>query len=602
MVDVQHEVVWGSCPLVPANPSMLPYTVETTTELDMGKPEPVVADLASSLADGSLAEVLGYGNRVIRLRVEISGPTLDDLAIGEAALMVEIRRQRSTLRWSPPDRFAQTQVFEVVWSDLEYVFDDEDEIAHTPVRTFIIAMTCMPFARDEELTVVPSVVVGTPPTPVVTSVDACTSATGWAATYSPASGTGVTAASAAVSSGAIKAAWSNTVKLPRTTTLVSASLARSGLSVSMSSTPYLLVTVRSEFGDVYPLEGLDFLVNGVAVPVLATSGTVTTLDCSSIATLTDIKVTARHSNRSGTGFVDLYVDDVTRTNVPPSVGPGRQQYRSFTVGGTARTAASLQLSHPSTALNDVIIYIAQAEDTPGAQPSLRQYRTAGGTETPDTSTASGQRSPLNGGTAETYDVPAVAVGEGAHSLMTVVKAAAAGWKVITYTVSALVGSTLYGTRTESVSVYLPTTGWTIVELGRVTLPPVALPPGSTSKARITLSSPDSVQVDESMIFNTDVGALTWVKAGAGSPSTGGPSSRVWIDTPSIDRPRDAIWLGTLPDRSDARHAVGKSEVPVQNQFLIEPGLVNLYLLSLDATFVAAELAYYRRHMYNAARA
>jgi len=113
MASAQHELLFGSMTVVGADPSAAPYRIEMLANLDPGNPEAVVAPIQSQLVDGSLAEVLSYDNRNIVVTVEISGPTLDDVAAGSAALMVEVRKQRNTLTWTPPDEFAATPALKV---------------------------------------------------------------------------------------------------------------------------------------------------------------------------------------------------------------------------------------------------------------------------------------------------------------------------------------------------------------------------------------------------------------------------------------------------------------------------------------------------------
>lgn len=602
MANAQHEFDFGDFALVPANPSGKAWTTNTLAELDFGNPEPVVAPIQSLLQDGSLAEILSHENRSIVIRVEISGPDLAAVEDGELALMAEVNKGRNVLRWQPPDSFAHPIIFDVIWSRLDFAFNDLDELR--PVRTFTITLNCAPFGRDAEETVVEAITTGEVlPSPTPATVDACTSATGWAYTYTTSIG-GVITTGPTVVSGVVRATLQRGTTGKTGPGPVSLTLTRTGLSADMTSTPFLVVSLATYYSQ-FTWTGSEFTINGTAIAPIGRSGNLFYFDCSAIPTITSFSATTRFLTRalSGDGNPAVYFDvqDLTRTNMPPFVGTGRQQFRQFTVGGSARTQGSIQLAHETAALGDVLVYTCAADDAGGSQPPLRQYRTAGdATPSPDASTASGASTSLNSGIPETFDVPANAVAEGTHSLMAIVKSAATGWKAITVAVSSLVGGNELGGRTQVHLVNLTTTAWTVVELGRVTLPPVALPPGSTSFVRIKMSSTDAVSLDEALIFHGTKGALTWVKCGTGTPAAGGPSSRAWLDTATLDRPDPAIWLGTTANGSDSRHAIGLTEVPHHGTHMLEPGLINLYTLTLGATNAAASARYFRRWQHNAA--
>lgn len=599
MASAQHELTFGEMALVPANPSGLPFEVNTLAELDFGNPEPRTAPILSALLDGSLAEVLSHNNRDIVIRVQISGPTLADVSVGERALMAEVGG-RNTLTWQPPDGFSEPTVFDVIWSKFEWTFDDLDE-AMRQTRTFVLTLNCAPFGRDDELTVVEAIATGeAPPSPVTETVDDCTSATGWAvgSNWPSAPLVGPT-----VTSGGVQVATSGTGRSFNYFYW----LTRTGLSANMATTPYLVVDAPVS-GSMLLAGGVTFEINGSPMTPIAQKGQVYYFDCAGM-TVTSVQV--RHLIRTSKTAVTTHsglirVLDISRTNMPPFVGTGRMQFRRFTVGGSARTEASLALAHETSALGEVRIYTNGATNS-GYQPPIRQYRNAAfGDATPDVdmSSVSGARSMLDAATPETFDIPASAIIAGTHLLEVLIKGAV-GYKTINYSVSTLVGAAELGTVTGSAIVELLTTDWQFAPLAALPLPPVALPEGSSSKVRVKIWSASAVELDEAFVFNTDVGRLTGVVCGTGSPTAGGASSRVWVDTPRLDWPNPAIWLGTQEDRSDARHAVGGQpadggEVPAQGTHVFEPGDVNLLTVSTAVTNVAASLSYYRRHQHNRA--
>lgn len=601
MADAQCELWFGDAPLVPADPSSLAYEVNTLAELDFGNPEPVVAPIQSLLLDGSLAEVLSYDNRNIVIRVEITGPTLADVAEGERALMAEVGG-RNTLTWHPPDEFSSPTVFDVIWSRFDWTPDDLDEVKRRK-RTFVITLNCAPFGRDADETYVEAVASGaTPPTPSTATVDDGTSTSGWAVSRSLTSTALGPLVGPTVVSGAVQASTSGT----GFNFAYDFALSRTGLAASMTTTPFLMVQATMS-GSGRSSAALSFAINGDAAKPIAQNGETYYFDCSAITTVTSVDVTYSLTARSSISFTHtatLRVLDISRTNVPPFVGTGRMLSRRLTVGGSARTEASLALAHETLALGEVRVYTNAADVNPGYQPPLRQYRNNafGGTVTPDTSTVSGGRSMLNAGTPETYDVPASALIAGTHQLEVLVRGTA-GPRAITYSVSTLVGTTEHGTTTGVIPFTLLGADWQFVSLQVLPLPPVALPLGSSSKVRIELSSTSALEIDDGFIFNTDVGQVTGVVCGTGTPTAGGASSKVWIDTPTLDWPNPAIWLGTTAGRDDARHAIGGNaaeggESPAITTHLFNPGDVNLLTICTGATNVAASLRYHRRHQHN----
>ena len=594
-IEAQHELLFGAFPLVAADPSDLPYTVKTYADgASFGSPEPKMVEIKSMLLDGSLARILNYENRSMPFQVEISGPTLDDVALGEAALMVEVRKGRNELKWLPPDEMAATSVFDIVWSRLDFTFDDKGEKRRK--RVFALTFTAAPFARDDYETEVEALGTGgTPPTPSTATVDACTATTGWSLVTDPASGPGVVVTPVAVVDGGVQ----GELATPGATTEASVTLRRSGLSATMTTTPYLVVTLRTV--SVWALASRVFTINGVVAAPVAVAGSVFYFDCSAITTLAEFTVTSSHTRTRLSGSIALNVLDISRTNVDPFIGSGRQLIRAFTVGGSARTTGSIQLEHETDALGQVLVY-TNSDDGSGYQPPSRQERVDGGAVTVDAATASGARSPLNGVTPETYDRAARTLTPGVYAVVARLRGfggfsglAGVFWRAYTR-----VGSTNHGQVSNSLNDGLITvddTDWGIYSLGTALLPPVALPPGSDSFIRLDLRSTQAVEVDDMWLFNLTTGALTWVDCGTGTPAAGGASNRLWVDTASLDWPRPAVWVGTEADRSDARHAVG-NEILSPGTHLLEPGVVNLFTYS-NAANVAASARYARRHQFHA---
>lgn len=574
------------------------YTVETIAEgmnFGMARGRDVVVE--TLLQDGAAMSRDGYDNREVTFGVLITAADSLGMAQGEAALAAEIGR-RNKLVWQPPDQWGPPSVYVVVMSSMEFEFDDWGEMQPGTVgRRFVLSLTCKPFAQSLASVVIEAVGSGeTPPVEDTVLVDNCASATGWESAFI---GTTVSAVSGRLRVG----------NLPSATGAAQMVVRRTG-TVDLTGTPFLIL-------DVYPRMGKPvWSQSHVSFPV--GSGTqsvfpIATGPSPDFAGATRLwfrpEVAALSSFWVGAYILppapyfptliplDYEIESISRTNLAPFTGTGRQQFRSLIVTGSARTEGSLQIAHETQSLGVVAAY-TNRDDGSGYQPACRVHRTGGGSVDPDSATASGSSSPLNAGTPETYDIPTSAVPPGTYAPMSRLRADVAGFYNVTLTASLLSGSSELGSVTMTRSVEIGTS-WKLHELGALPLPTVAVPAGSTAKIRIELSSTGAVEVDDTYLFNLTIGALTWVDCGTGTPAPGGSSNRLWIDTASLDVPRPAIWVGTQADRSDARHIEGgKVFAEMPHQF--EPGDVNLFTVTSNALNAAASLEFYPNWHSNAA--
>lgn len=577
----QHALYLGALDLIGID--FAAYKIETIAEgMDFGSAQPQDVITQTLLQDGSSVTTERWENREITFGVLISGPDLIAVAEGEAALYAELGR-RNVLTWTPPDGWGPSSVFDVLTSWAEFEFDDWGEMKPGTIgRRFVVRLTCAPFARSEDQVEVEAVGSGgTPPTPVTQVVDSCDSASGWSAS----SGGTLSAGGGAI-----------TVSFPP---IAPGGSIGKAIVVDATTTPLLFVDWQPAGGNPGTLRAS----SGGYLPVLASgpspdnAGYTRTWFTMS-ASLTSVSLGVE--NKSLGSAFGFRVAHIGRTNVDPTVGTGRQQFRSVNVLGSARTQGSIAVEHETSALGEVLVYTNE-DDLSGYQPACRGsgYRTAGGTESPDSATASGEYAPLNSGTPETFEIPARALPAGSYSIMARIRGDATAVTGVSWTASTLVGSTLYATQSGS-TILLggTTTSWKLYEVARVTLPPDDLPPGTSQKVRVTLSSSSAIYLDELFLFNTDIGDLTWVDCGTSAPSTGGASNRLWIDTATLDRPREAIWLGTAADGSDRRHALG-SEVRSLGTHVLAPGDLNLFTLTSNALNAAASARYYPRWPNNA---
>jgi hypothetical protein len=601
-----HQLTLGSFDFIRGEGAS--WWVETIAEgMSFGGANPVDVVTQTLLQDGAVVTTERWENRELTFGVLIKGADLIAVSEGEALLYAELAR-RNVLTWTPPDGWGPPSVFDVLTSWAEFDFDDWGEMEPGTIgRRFVIRLTCAPFARSTDEVVVEAVVSGDTPEPITETIDDCTSVTGWTASRTTGSGPsydnfGPFAQFGMVTTGTN---WTPPNSVLRYPTLDGhLRLIRSGLSAPMTDTRFLVIDAQANiYGVGSTIQIQTFWINGVATMPTAQLGAKYYFDCLSIASIETVEVEAYvlWSTQSGGVNWSLAVHDISRTSQPPFIGTGRQQFRSISVQGSARTQGSIQLAHETTSLGEVVAYTNAARLASGYQPACRGagYRTAGGTVTPDANTASGGYAPLNSGTPETFDIPAAALPTGSYSIMARIRGDSTAITGVSWAASTLVGSTSYATQSGSTILRGgTTTTWLLYEIARVVLPPDDLPPGSAQKVRVTLSSSALIYLDELYLFNTDIGHLTWVSCGTGAPATGGSSNRLWIDTATLDRPREAIWLGTAADGSDRRHALG-SEVRSLGTHVIEPGDLNLFTLTSNAENAAASARYYPRWANNA---
>lgn len=591
-MSIAPRIVWGSLDLT-AEPFLFEFGS------DFGAPQNVAESLALLLIDGEIEVSQRDSNRQISFNVLTDETDMLSHAEAERLLVLEASKPQNELLVDPGDDRGPAFVFDTFKAQVKW--ERDDVLEQNGIRRFSVVMSAAPFSRSVEETVVRALATGEEPPPIDTAVvDDCTSTTGWALATTPPPSAAYTASGPTVVSGEVRGTVSK-VSLTGPSSDTSVALTRAGLAESMTTTPYLEVRGVRLIMTVVD-SALTFKINGVTKDIVAKSGSTYYLDCSDVTTLTSVEVVCEWATSTigggGTYSQTLAIGSIVRTNRPPILGSARQMFRSLPVGGSARTQGSLQIEHASAALGEVLAYTC-VNDGSGYQPPCRQYRVDGGTVTADSSVASGAYSPLDAATAETYDIPAKTLPPGTYSIMVRLKAPSLTLAGILWSASTRVGTTDRGTAT---GIKFPgvTTSWALYSVGRVALPPVALSAETDSFVRLEVWSNERVDIDECYLFNTDTGALTWVDCGTATPSTGGSSNRLWIDTASLDWPRPAVWLGIEEDRADARHAVGKTEIRALGTHLFPPGNVNVFTLTGNAQNAAVSLRHHNRWHSNAA--
>jgi hypothetical protein len=592
VTERKSRLTWGSVALMSEGaPAGLPYTIEASADgSNFGNPEAVIAEVQSRLQDGSLAQVTSYGNRSAPIYLQITSDTYDGLDAGEEALVAEEQRPGyNTLAWTPDEDDAAVTVFDVVYAQLDFLFDDLGELRKD--RRFLATLTCYPHPRSD--TEVVATAAPTPPDePTTVNVNNGSSTTGWSATRNGASFTPTS------SGGAVKFGGS-----VASTSHITAVL--TGSFTGYGTTPYVMVNwARLNTG---PVDTLDFLgfADGVAMQLVSEGPSPTTgYTRSTFRVPTGTTSVAAFSFQFDVGssahvIGSMSIDSIDRTDAAPgSTGTRRQLYRTLPVAGTMRTQGRLAIEHDTDALDEALVYV-YANDGSGYLPSLRQFYYAGGTVTADDTLYSGARNMLD--TQVSYLIQANLLPGGSYRMYARLRGNSAGpVTLIAGSLASMGGGSVLGSSADLATLDI-TTDWAIYDLVGMSLPPVKLVSPASAYVLITLQDGDTsgidIDVDEVWLFNEDIGGLTHVDCGTGTGATGGPSNRLWLDPATITNDgKDAVYVGHSADRSDAFNPGDKLKGWTAPVF--EPSSVNVFT-ACAAEDVAVDLSHYPRWRHNA---
>jgi hypothetical protein len=598
-------LVWGDVDLLPNTSVAAAYYIEASADgTNWGNPEAVVTAIQSRLQDGSLAVVTSYQNREAPIRLRVSSSTYDGLAAGEAALVAETRREGyGTLTYTPSVAHAEPTVFDVVYAVLRHELDDLDDTVRKE-RRFVATLTCLPFPRSDA-----EVVATAPAPPPATEddelVDACSATTGWTGGWqiNPYGAAG--SATPTISSGAVKVEVGSIAS----NTNVSVWAQRTG-TIDTSTRPYVYVDYKTAaaaiFGSppIHTVFPMRFLLDGVAVTPRLTVAMAGGYTRAYLEDAGPSISTVRVEQGVFTGFatsstVDIWIDQVHTTDTLPASGTRRQLTRTLEVAGTTRTQGRLAIEHETSSLGLVLAYV-YAGGGSGYSPPLRPFYASGGTVTTDSALISGGRNMLD--TQVVYDVPAAGLVRGNHRVMAALRGSSGGTVTLNLTVETRVGSNnLPGGLAWSATVTL-TTGWQVFDLGPASLPSTLLADTSAATVRVTIVDADTsgidVDIDEAWLFNLDIGTLTHVDCGTGTPAAGSHSNRLWLDPATVtNNGQDAIYRGYAADRSDAFNPA--SNIKGWTPPLFEPPSMNVFTVTTNALDAAVTLRHFPRWLHNA---
>jgi hypothetical protein len=578
-----------------------PWFIETMgDETAWGDADAIVSEIRAQILDGKVAAISSHENREATIQVRITGDDGDALALGEAALMAEVNRGRNALAWVPDLAGAVPCVFDVVWSDFTFQYDDISETDRLQ-RNFTLTLACLPFPRTEQKVLIENLPVPTTSTGsgvAPTVVDSGTSTTNWTGEDT-----------AVVTAETPPAAGGATLVVARRGTAVSCRMYRSNVPAATGGRQFLRVTGYglwvSKVGKTYAQAkfrwamgtGTPAYLTPVAYTYKVSTGRFDALFyLPSGLTGNRLRIamdyTGPHPANVGHSFIGI--DEISWVGDAPFTSTTRQMSRTLPVYGSARTEGELEVralaadgTTPEQLGPHTLVYTRAAGA--GVQPPLRTFRTNGMPVTADAALVSGAREALAGTTA-TFVVPADLVKPGTYQI--VGRFRCANTSAQTLTVSALTATTdasLLPSNTASVSRTLnfaAVSTWEFVSIGELTLPTVEA--GHTAAnltLTITSANANVVDLDEAWIFNTDDGQLSLVS------TSGSGVSMLRIAGATLDRPQPSVWVGTADGAAVVNAGV---RVLWRGSHQFNPGNVEVFTVTTTTARARAALRYYPR--------
>lgn len=544
MRDPKPELELGSMNLTPrgAGDSLSDtfdlYALSSDDDTTWGNPEPVRTVVESLLGDGSLVTIDRDDNRDAVIGIEMSAVDGLALAEAEAALVAECQR-RNTLTWTPPDGWAPVTVFDVITSWLEHVFSDEDENRLT--RRYRLHLVLYPHSRSLADVAVAAtgsgVAPGAPPTEVVV-----TNADTTAGFYHEFSGGSV------VDNGDFVSVAEHPHPYLGGVAGIYFDI---GAVTDFSATPLLIIDFQSmqhhpiHFRAYLPpgiYDGANelTLITHIASP-LGGAWQRLVFDAAAYAGSVQWIRFVTASPNGPHVYEDLHVTRIAFSDGNAAYsGTTRQLFRSMQVVGSARSQASVQLSHVTDNLGEVLVWTGPQDSA----PPLRSYRFAGGLVNADSNLVSGAHEAIQIA-AFVADVPIARVPEATYAVMArLATDVSPGTRTVEVTAQTRVNGADVGPAQTFTTVITTTdTDWHVHMLGTLVLPST-LTRSTDAVVRITLDAPGlSLWFDEGWLFNITEGSLTWI------PDV--PAKNLWLDQPTIDDPRPRLWAGATADKSDA---------------------------------------------------
>lgn len=594
-----------------------------------GDPQPIEVTLNSLMRDGAIVSMTGDGNREATFPIRVMATDSASLDAGVQALQAATRK-RTTLVWTPEDGYCEPRVWDVETSnllqpggisDLEYVRNQQ---------VFTLRLVCQPYRRSAVEVVDDA---GTPPSSGGTLLYNCESTTGWADWYS--GGLTPVVDSVIFTEGAGSLRTQSHYPLITTGSSYSYFYWRSystdqvtGLSLDTDTGGYLSIAIRIEYADVIPgvaessgLNELFVQIGGSWVEVL--NFVATRVDGSGFVhyvwpvdaglTITGLKMAVRqlkldNSGNGSDGFADdpyVWYDDV---ELLPSATTDHQIVKQHFVQGSARTAGTLRISSPSesVALGKVLtITVPTAALPAGFQPDGERWVTQGTTTTDATALAGHYYTPdasayLSSTGKPIFEPPVTMLAAGAYTMVALVKVESLPL-VAGVQAQLVIGGTAVGpTSTAEVSIPDIATGWALVPLGEVDLPPTPMQGAdSTAKVRLLFKGAKMANVYFIPAWEVNgwpVADFSIVDCGTGTVGPAAASSSLFLDAPSVMQSRGDYWRGPSPDRLNARSARDPSTLKKPGTHFFLPGAMTNFVVSLGAAGPTSTLRYPPRYL------
>lgn len=593
---------WGDVELLPDmadefDPDLEYYVEASGDGMSWGNPTAIITAVQSRLRDGSLATIDSYGNREqVPLKIRVKSTTYDGLGAGEEALNAETRRHGfNTLTWTPSVSLAVPTVFDVVYSWLNWDFDDLSETMLE--RYFTATLEFLPFPRSVDEVVQESL--DPPGSATVTSINTCAATTGWS---KPAASSLASTGGKIVVTGDVAAdQWA---ELAAAVTMSGDRFVRVDWQWGVDGkSRYSVPDLQAVFDGVSDFKNARAVINS-PVPGYTRSYFECPASWATVQLLAPTPATVRPGVTLGQDAT-LRIDQVSRTDAIGEESTGRQQFRSLPVAGSVRTQGRLSIEHEDDPLGQALIYI-YCNDNSGYAPPLRRNLVSAGTTHDDASLVSGHWNMLD--TPWVTETSATAVPEGSYEIYALIRGSSAGTVDLTVSATSVVGGVdLGGTVSETATVTVGTE-WGIYDLTGLDLGPVKLAtPAAAANAvvRITIEDADDsgidVDIDEAWICNLDLGAVTHVICDGKTdppPAPGGPCNRLWLDPATVTNDgEDAVYIGFAADRSDAFNPA--EGILGWTPPVFEPNSMNAFVVTTKAAYPAIRLAHYPRWLHNA---
>lgn len=503
-----------------------------------GSVETVVSQIISALSDGDLVSETHVGNRELTLTVRISGTWGGDVTLGEKALSAVVGKP-AELVWQPADLDEPPTVFDVLYSTMDFKWDDFEELIRT--RTYTVTLTALPWGRSAEKVVTPAVTPGSP-----AAIDSGSATTNWTAPYGP------TGATVTVVSGAVTATYNSALKNSRPYFPFYGTTLRRTATINVTADKFVGIDWKSSVGGYFFISTEAGVMTEVRREPAPSSGYTRSWfrASDSVGSIAYVDVELNLNGKKGVGTQTLAVDQIVQANALPTTGTSRQVTRIIEPGGSVAAEGDVIVQHASAGLGRAIIHSHTAGN--GYSPALSQWWSNGPTRVADATTVSGARNSL-ATTRTLFNIPFSALPEGSAHLWARVRQTTGTAQMvgIAYGVGSDMGGYVPDAQEFETRFVIPDANiWTIVPIARVVLPPRTLGPAGSVRVALLRSTVHDLELDEAWLFAMDKGRLTVVDCGTGTPAIGTSHNRLVVSPPSLERPHGDILVGTAEDLSN----------------------------------------------------